>query len=59
MSLEGYYKTMDDLLDYKIGAQLILNDNLETELLQGQGKAYGVELLAKKTTGKIKRLPRV
>lgn len=48
-SLEGYYKKMDDLLDYKIGAQLILNDALETELLQGQGKAYGVEVLIKKT----------
>ncbi len=52
-SLEGYYKTMDDLLDYKIGAQLILNDDLETELLQGQGKAYGVELLIKKTAGRL------
>lgn len=52
-SLEGYYKTMDDLLDYKIGAQLILNDNLETELLQGEGKAYGVEFLMKKNSGRF------
>ncbi|MCP4976015.1 MAG: TonB-dependent receptor [Maribacter sp.] len=52
-SLEGYYKKMDDLLDYKIGAQLILNDALETELLQGQGKAYGVEVLIKKTAGRF------
>ncbi|MGB3342447.1 MAG: carboxypeptidase-like regulatory domain-containing protein [Aequorivita sp.] len=52
-SLEGYYKTMDDLLDYKIGAQLILNDNLEQELLQGEGKAYGVELLIKKNKGRF------
>ncbi len=52
-SLEGYYKTMDDLLDYKIGAQLILNDNLETELLQGKGKAYGVEFLVKKNAGRF------
>lgn len=44
---------MNDLLDYKIGAQLILNDDLETELLQGQGKSYGVELLVKKTTGRL------
>ena len=53
LSLEGYYKKMNDLLDYKIGAQLILNDNLETELLQGDGKAYGIELLAKKTKGRF------
>ncbi|MGO3182897.1 MAG: carboxypeptidase-like regulatory domain-containing protein [Aequorivita sp.] len=52
-SLEGYYKKMDDLLDYKIGAQLILNDNLETELLQGEGKAYGVEFLVKKNSGRF------
>lgn len=52
-SIEGYYKRMDDLLDYKTGAQLILNDELETELLQGQGKAYGVEVLVKKTAGRL------
>ncbi len=52
-SVEGYYKTMNDLLDYKIGAQLILNDNLETELLQGEGKAYGVEFLVKKNAGRL------
>ncbi len=53
LSIEGYYKKMNDLLDYKIGAQLILNDNLETELLQGNGKAYGIEFLAKKTGGRL------
>lgn len=52
-SLEGYYKTMDDLLDYKIGAQLVMNDDLETELLQGEGKAYGVEFLMKKNSGRF------
>ena len=44
---------MADLLDYKIGAQLILNDDLETELLQGEGKAYGVEFLVKKNSGRF------
>ena len=52
-SLEGYYKTMTDLLDYKVGAQLILNDDLETDLLQGEGKAYGVEFLVKKNSGRF------
>ncbi len=52
-SIEGYYKKMNDLLDYKIGAQLILNDDLETELLQGEGKAYGVEFLVKKNKGRF------
>lgn len=53
LSLEGYYKEMKDLLDYKVGAQLILNETLETELLQGEGKAYGVEFLLKKNLGRF------
>ncbi|WP_370568380.1 carboxypeptidase-like regulatory domain-containing protein [Lacinutrix sp. WUR7] len=53
ISLEGYYKKMNDILDYKIGANLSLNENIEQELLQGEGKAYGVELLIKKKKGKL------
>lgn len=53
ISLEGYYKRMNDILDYKVGADLILNENLEQELLQGEGKAYGVEFLLKKKVGKL------
>ncbi len=53
LSLEGYYKKMNDILDYKVGAELILNENLETELLQGNGKAYGVEFLLKKNEGRL------
>ncbi|MDT0678756.1 TonB-dependent receptor plug domain-containing protein, partial [Autumnicola musiva] len=53
LSVEGYYKTMDNLLDYKVGADLILNENIETELLQGEGKAYGIEFLLRKDTGKL------
>ncbi len=53
LSLEGYFKKMKHLLDYKVGAELILNENLETELLQGEGKAYGVEILLKKNEGRL------
>jgi len=53
VSLEGYYKRMNNILDYKVGAEIMLNQNIETELLQGKGKAYGVELLLKKTAGKL------
>ncbi|MEM7186147.1 MAG: TonB-dependent receptor [Bacteroidota bacterium] len=52
LSIEGYYKKLNDLLDYKVGAQLLLNEKLEQEVLQGDGKAYGVELLLKKTRGR-------
>ncbi len=53
LSLEGYYKLSDNILDYKVGADLLLNDNIETEVLQGEGKAYGVEFLVKKNKGKL------
>ncbi|TLF43308.1 TonB-dependent receptor [Maribacter aurantiacus] len=53
LSLEGYYKGMDNVLDFKTGADLFLNENVETEVLQGEGKAYGVEFLAKKNRGDI------
>ncbi len=50
-SLEGYYKTSKNVLDYKAGADLLLNDNLEQEVLQGKGKSYGVELSIEKKKG--------
>lgn len=53
LSLEGYYKKSNNLLDYKVGAELLLKENTETQLLQGEGKAYGVELLLKKNAGKL------
>ncbi len=53
ISLEGYYKKQKNLLDYKVGAQLLLNEAIETEVLQGDGKAYGVEFLLKKNGGKL------
>ena len=52
-SIEGYYKTIDNLLDFKSGAQLILNDHLETDIISGAGRAYGIEMLLKKKTGKL------
>ncbi|AKA36479.1 TonB-dependent receptor [Flagellimonas lutaonensis] len=53
LSLEGYFKRMDDVLDFKTGANLFLNRNVETEILQGEGKAYGIEFLLKKKRGKF------
>ncbi|WP_394776420.1 carboxypeptidase-like regulatory domain-containing protein [Flavobacterium sp.] len=53
LSLEGYYKTSKNILDYKVGANILLNENLETELLQGDGKAYGIEFLLKKSIGRL------
>ena len=52
LSLEGYYKKVDDILDYKVGSQLLLNETLEQEVLQGDGKSYGLELLLRKSKGR-------
>ena len=52
-SVEVYYKRIKSFLDYGSGAQLILNHHIETDVLRTKGKAYGVELLIKKLTGKL------
>ena len=52
-SLEVYYKKLNNIIDYRDGATLIMNENLEEDLLQGIGRAYGAELLVKKATGKM------
>ncbi|GAB3637610.1 carboxypeptidase-like regulatory domain-containing protein [Hymenobacter arcticus] len=52
-SVETYYKKIHDFLDYKSGAVLLLNPRLETDLVNAEGKAYGVEVLLRKNTGKI------
>jgi hypothetical protein len=52
-SVETYYKSLRDFVDYKSGATLILNHHIETDIVNAEGKAYGVELMVKKLTGKI------
>ncbi|WP_161889317.1 TonB-dependent receptor [Pontibacter russatus] len=52
-SVEGYYKRMQDFLDFKSGASLILNHHIETDVASAEGKAYGVEVMLKKATGKL------
>jgi hypothetical protein len=50
-SVETYYKRLRNILDYKGGAVLLMNEHLETDIINGNGKAYGIELMAKKQTG--------
>ncbi|MFC5625588.1 carboxypeptidase-like regulatory domain-containing protein [Algoriphagus winogradskyi] len=50
-STEVYYRYMNNLLDYRSGANIILNENIEQDVLNSDGKAYGVELLLRKSTG--------
>jgi hypothetical protein len=52
-STETYYKALQNQIDYKNGAQLIANENVESQLLFGKGRAYGLELFFKKKTGRL------
>ncbi|SMO44828.1 TonB-dependent receptor [Solitalea koreensis] len=52
-SVEGFYKKMQNQIDYINGAQLFLNQNLEAELLYGDGRAFGLEFFLKKNQGKM------
>ena len=53
LSAEVYYKKMEDMVDYKSGVALLLNEYIETELLSGKGRAYGLEIMLKKPSGKL------
>lgn len=53
LSVEGYYKTMDQLIGYEEGTNLFLNTDFESKLIQGKGSAYGVEMLVRKNAGKL------
>ncbi|WP_370089469.1 carboxypeptidase-like regulatory domain-containing protein [Ekhidna sp.] len=54
LSSEVYYKDINSNIQYKNGADLVFNENIETELIIGDARAYGLELYARKKTGKLK-----
>jgi len=53
ISIESYFKQMSNILDFRDNADLFMNQHIETQILQGKGKSYGVELLAEKKQGRI------
>lgn len=53
LSFEVYYKHINNYLDYKSGAVLLLNEHIEQSVITDKGKAYGAEFLIKKTAGKL------
>ena len=53
ISLEGYYKKMDDMIDFKGGAKLLMNENIETDIINTTGRARGLELMIKKDKGRL------
>jgi hypothetical protein len=52
-STEAYYKNMQNQVDYKNGADINTTPDIESQLLYGKGRAYGIEFLVKKTKGKL------
>jgi hypothetical protein len=53
LSIEAYYKNLQNTVDYKDGAEIFGNEDIESELVFGKGRAYGAELLLEKTKGKL------
>ena len=53
MEVEAYYKTTDNRIDYIDGSDLIGANNIETEILNGESRAYGLEFLARKNEGRF------
>lgn len=53
LSVEGYYKTLENVIDYRTGADINFNNTVEGDLVYGVGRAYGVELLVRKKKGKF------
>ncbi|HTL80231.1 MAG TPA: TonB-dependent receptor [Bacteroidia bacterium] len=53
VTVESYYKWMQNMIEYREGAVLVLNDNYESELVKGKGHAYGFEFFAQRTEGKL------
>ena len=51
--VELYYKWMSNLIEFREGTSLILNDNFEKDLLTGTGESYGMEFLLQKKDGKL------
>ena len=53
LSVETYYKTLRDLVDFKNGAQPTGVDNIEVDLMTGRGRSYGVEMQLDKKIGAL------
>ncbi|WP_298417917.1 TonB-dependent receptor [uncultured Kordia sp.] len=54
LEFETYYKNVDNRIDYIDGSNLIGTNNIETEILNGEARAYGLEVLFRKNKGKFK-----
>jgi outer membrane cobalamin receptor len=53
-SVEVYYKQIGNMLDFKGGTNLVMADNIEKDVVNVKGKAYGVELSIKRDEGRLR-----
>jgi len=53
-SAEVYYKVIRNMIDFKGGTNIVMDRNVEKDIVNARGKAYGIELMLKKTEGKIR-----
>jgi hypothetical protein len=53
LTVETYYKKMQNQIDYRNGADVFSNQPIETQLLYGKGRAYGIEWLFRKKEGRL------
>ncbi|WP_299117974.1 TonB-dependent receptor [uncultured Winogradskyella sp.] len=54
LEVETFYKTIKNRIDYIDGADLIANDAIEQVILNGEARAYGLEILLRKNEGRLK-----
>ena len=52
-SIETYYKNLQNQVDYEDGADIFLNEDIESQLVFGKGRSYGAEFLLRKTKGRL------
>lgn len=53
-SVEVYYKQISNMLDFKGGTNLVMADNIEKDVVNVKGKAYGVEFSIKRDEGRVR-----
>ncbi len=52
-SVELYYKRLHNVIEYKEGARILMNETLEADLINASGQNYGIELYARKNSGRL------
>ena len=52
-SVEAYYKNLQNLMEYKNGAVLVMNHHVESDIINANGYSYGLELFLKKNAGRL------